>query len=232
MKRLVACLLLVGCGGDNGSIALDDLGEAIGISSCAKQWDCCSDAELMAQYMDITIGGQPITTEDQCVSFTNGIFTAFAVTDYKESQTAGRIEYDGVAAADCLAALDERTCAEYASATPSDITGACRPFIIPKVADGGGCTQDYECTSDNCVGATVDPDGVDTDGSCMPMPTQGQPCDGECVNGNYCGYDQTAGEDICQATKADGAECVLDRECASDECDTTCVARALTCDGR
>ena len=51
MKRLVICLLLVGCGGDdggsNGSIAVDNLGMALALASCGLQFGCCTDAEIM-----------------------------------------------------------------------------------------------------------------------------------------------------------------------------------------
>lgn len=242
MKRLVVCVVLVGCAGDdsggNGAVAIDNLGMEMGTASCGKQFECCTDAEIMQQYMNITIDGQPITTEEQCVSLANGLITGYAIPGYKESIAMGRIEYDGAAAADCVAALAGLTCSEYSalqSSRSGDIGGDCRPFIIAKVGDGGGCTQDYECTSDNCVGATVVPDGPDTDGTCMPMPTAGQACDDNCADGSYCAYDLDAAMDICQELKPDGEQCSYSRECASEVCDSTshtCTGRPLVCDGQ
>ena len=234
MKRLVTCVLLAGCGGGNGSIAIDDLGTELGIASCGKQFDFCTEVEIMEQYMGLTLDGVPITTEEQCVELTNAIFTGFGVVQYKESLAVGRVEYDGAAAADCIAAIEDMTCAQYSTGELAIRMTDCRPFIVPKVADGGGCTQDFECTSRNCAGATVDPDGPDVDGACQPMPSAGQSCDDNCADGLYCGFDLSANMDVCQPLKADGAQCNSGRECASDECDETrmCATPAPTCDGR
>ena len=241
MKRLVVCALLVGCGGDDsggggGTVAIDDLGIRLATVTCAKTFQCCTDAEIMAQYMGITYNGQPITTEDQCVGFANALFTGFAVAQYKTSQMAGRVEYDGAAAGDCVAFLDSLTCAEYAEGPDAALAmSSCRPFLIPKVADNGACTQDYECISDYCEGAVVNTGGTSMDGACKPLPTAGQMCDSDCADGLFCGYDTTAGNEICQTLKANGATCSLDRECTSDNCDNTshvCAAEPVTCDGR
>ena len=233
MKRLVIFALLAGCGGA-GTVELDDLGAELARASCAKQFECCTDAELVQQYMGITVDGEPITTEAQCVEFGNALLSGLAVPQYRDSLAKGRIEYDGAAAADCIAAIDRLTCAQYASGQAGDEALGCRPFIIPKVGAGGGCTQDGECTSGNCVGATVQPDGPDTDGMCQPMPTAGQACTGDCADGLFCGFDQTSGARVCQPTRADGMPCTLDRECASDHCDDTdtCAPEPPTCDGR
>ncbi|HUS28224.1 MAG TPA: hypothetical protein VMZ53_06940 [Kofleriaceae bacterium] len=234
MKKLFVCLMLVGCGGDGAeNVPIDNLGPELAAASCSKQFDCCTDAEIMEQYMGITIDGQPITTEEQCVSFTNAFFTGFAVSAWKESIAQGRMEYDGDAAGACVALINGVSCSEYANG-PDLTEGDCRPFLIPKVANDGACSQDYECTSDNCVGAMTS-NGVKTDGMCKPMPGAGQPCDDNCADGYFCDYDQTANMDICQATKPIGADCFLDEDCASDYCDDVtdmCGMKPLTCDGR
>jgi hypothetical protein len=225
MKKLVVCVLLVGCGGDGsgGNVEIDNLGTELAIAGCGKQWDCCTDAELMEQYMGITIDGEPITTEEQCVSFAGGLLTALLIPEYKSSLAMGRIEYDGAAAADCIAAMESLTCAEYSASTGgrSSVPAGCRPFLIPKVADGGACEKSYECTSGYCF-----------ENVCTPEPTAGQPCSEECADGLYCGYDLDAGEDICQPIKADGEQCTFDDECTSEYCDGTCMTKPLTCDGR
>lgn len=238
MKRLICSVLLISCGGDDsgsGTVNLDDLGMDLAVVSCSKQFDCCTDAEITEQYDGIEYNGQPITTEEQCVEFGSAILTGFGVMQWKESLAMGRIEYDASAAAGCVSALEGLACDHYNGGQIDDLPSSCHPFIIPKVADGGGCTQDFECTSGNCVGATVQPDGPDTDGMCEVMPTAGQSCSDNCADGLYCGFDQTTGEEICQALKADGVECSLSRECTSESCDTTthvCAAKPLVCDGR
>jgi hypothetical protein len=235
MKKLIISALLVGCGGGGGTTEIDNLGMELATTGCGKQFDCCTDAEIMQQYMGITFNGQPITTEDQCVEFSNAIFTGLAVTQYKDSIAMGRAEYDGEAAADCIDALDSLSCTQYGTGESDTLSEACRPFILPKVADGGGCTADYECTSNNCEGAINQPSGPDTDGMCKPMPSAGQRCDDSCAKGLYCGYDQSAGMDVCLARKADGTQCNVADECASDYCERTarmCATKPMTCDGR
>jgi len=237
MHRLIVCVVLVGCGGDDGGspIDIDSLGIELAMSSCARQFDCCSDAEIMDQYMGITHDGQPITTEEACVSFTNAVFSSLAIVPYKESIAMGRIEYDGAAAGGCVAAIERVTCAEYSSGLVADEGPDCRPFLIPKVADGGGCTEDYECTSTNCDGEMTPLGGPRVDGMCAPIPAAGQPCDDKCTDGYYCGFPPTSGPRACQPLRADGMQCNVDSQCASDHCDTDagmCAPKPLTCDGR
>lgn len=225
MKRFVVCFLLVGCAGDGngGPVGIDDLGTELAIATCDKQWECCTDAELMEQYMNITIDGEPIDTEDKCVQFAGGIFTAVAIPSYKSSIEMGRIEYDGAAAADCIAAIENLSCTEYGASTGgrSAVPAGCRPFLIPKVADGGACDESYECIDGHCI-----------EHVCTPAPTEGQPCDDECASGQFCGFDQTTGMKVCQPIKADGAQCTFDEECTSGYCDATCMTKPATCDGR
>jgi hypothetical protein len=225
MKRHLVCILLLAAcgGGGNGSVELADLGTELGIASCARQFDCCTDAEIMEQYMGLTLEGQPITTEEQCVQLATAFWGGFAVPAYDESLAQGRVEYDGDAAADCVAAIEGLTCAQYSTDDiPTSETG-CRPYLIPKVDEGGECAEDFECTTHNCV-----------DMVCMPMPAEGDACMDNCPDGLYCGFDLDVNMDVCQPLKADGAACDLDRECASEDCDDTartCTPDAVTCDG-
>jgi hypothetical protein len=233
MKRLVVCALLAGCGG-GGNIAIDDLGHELAEASCAKQWDCCTDAEIMDQYTGITIDGHPIASEADCVDFADALLTGFGVMQWKASVEKGRLEYDGDAAADCIAAIESATCDQYSSDTIPTASD-CRPFLIPKVADGGGCTQDDECTSGNCVGAMVNTGSESTDGACMPMPQDGDACDDNCADGLTCEFDTSSGMRTCQPLHSDGEDCSLDRQCASDHCDdqtNVCGIEPETCTGR
>jgi hypothetical protein len=240
MKKLLVCLLLVGCAGDDDSsgggspVALDNFGTAIGTASCHKQFECCSDAEIMAQYMGITYMGQPITTEQQCVDFTTGFLATFLVDEYKTSLAAGRIEYDAAAAGNCISVMERISCADYAAAVagtgkPTALV-SCKSPVTGKVENGGVCAQDYECTSDNCVKT-----GSSNDGTCQPIPTAGQPCDFTCADGLYCDFDTTTAMETCQAKKANDAQCDSDDQCTSDNCDKTtrvCTTKPIVCDGR
>jgi hypothetical protein len=201
--------------------------------SCSKIFECCTAAEVMDQFGNITYNGQPITTEDQCEGFVGGFFTGLLTPEYKASIAAGRIEYDGAAVQACIDAAANLSCSAYSMLSGHESVACEKPFIIPKVADGGGCTQDYECISNNCEGATVDPNGPDTDGMCKPLPTEGQDCTGTCAHGLYCAYDQTAMKETCQPLMPNGSTCAGNNECASDNCaNGTCADKAPVCDGK
>lgn len=74
-----------------------------------------------------------------------------------------------------------------------------------------------------------------TDGTCQPMPGggEGEPCreggfNGSCDDGLYCDFDAQ----VCLPLKVEGESCRLDRECASDVCDSeddVCIA-PLVCE--
>ncbi len=238
MKRLLVCVALVGCGsdggGDNGTIDIDSLGLELALASCSVQFECCTDAEIMASYMGLTFEGQPITTEQQCVDLGTAVFTSFGVTQYKKSIATGRMEYDGAAAADCVAAMNRLTCNDYNDSLDAIVAFGCRPFVLARTADGGACTEDYECITENCAGEDRDDNGNNIDGTCQPMPTDGQTCDDNCADGLYCGSDLTS-SNTCRPLKANGAECLFDDECMTDHCDNDtdiCGTEPLTCDGR
>lgn len=227
MKRLWVYALLAGCGG-GGSVTVDNLGTELASVSCSKMFECCTSAEIMEQFANITIDGQPITTEAQCESFAGGLFSGLLTPEYKASIAAGRITYDGEAAQSCLDAMANLGCNAYAMVDSQTAVVCDTPFIIPEVGDGGACTEGYECTSGFCDGASDS-----ADGTCKPMPGAGEECTDHCAHGLYCGYDQTANEDICQPVKANGMDCSFDDECTSDNCDNlVCADKAPRCDGQ
>lgn len=225
-NRLYVCALLAGCGGSS-SVPVDNLGPELAKVSCSKIFECCTSAEVMAQFANITYNNQPITTEQQCEDFTGGLFAGLLTPDYKASIAAGRIDYDADAAGECLDAAANLSCSAYSMLSTNTSVGCDTPFIIPKVGDGGGCTQDYECTSGFCDGAS------DTaDGTCAAMPTAGQACTGTCAHGLFCSYDQTAMMETCQPVKANGETCDYDSQCSSDNCDGgSCADKPQVCDG-
>ena len=207
----------------------------LAVAGCSMQFDCCTDAEIMEQYMGITFDGQPIETEEDCVAFAHAVFESFGTTTYRTSIEQGRAEYDAAAAGACIEAFRGVSCSAYSGKDFGEL-GDCRPFLLPKVADGGACTQDYECTSDNCEGEEKSLGEPPVDGACKPMPGTNEPCDDTCPSGHYCGSNLTTSGNVCLPLKADGAECNRDDECASDFCDGSagraCAAKPPTCDGR
>lgn len=239
MKRLVVCVGLASCGGDGGgrgSIDLDQLGMELAVVSCAKQFDCCTDAEIMEQYMGISHDGEPIDSEEKCVELANAILSGLAIAQFQESLAKGRIEYDGTAAAACVAAVEDVSCSQYKSQV-LDSDGGCREFVHAKVPDGGACLQDYECTSNNCVGEDTPLGEPHTDGACMPMPADGESCDrldDNCEGDLICDADVGTSDYSCRPARTDGTQCVVDSHCASDYCDDDgmCAQEPVTCDGR
>jgi hypothetical protein len=230
IRRLSVCGLLAGCGGGGGgAVTIDDLGTELAKVSCSKTFECCTSAEVMDQFANITYNGQPITTEAQCEGFTGGLFTSLLTPEYKDSIAAGRIAYDADAAGACFDAAANLSCSAYAQLTGHESVHCDTPFIIPKVADGGTCAQDYECTGGNCEGAT----NSSANGTCKPLPTEGQDCSQSCAQGLFCGYDQTAMKETCQPLEPNGTSCSGDDECTSGHCvSSTCAAApAPVCDG-
>jgi hypothetical protein len=228
-RILSVCALFAGCGGGGGSVSVDDLGTELAKVGCSKIFECCTSTEVMAQFANITIDGQPITTEAQCESFSGGLFASFLTPQYKDSIAAGRIAYDADAAGDCIDVAANLSCSDYSQLSGNESVHCDKPFIIPKVADGGMCAQDYECTGGYCDGAS----NSMVNGTCKPLPTAGQDCNEKCAQGLYCGYDQTAMKEACQAVKANGSACVSNDECTSNHCvSSTCAAAPPpVCDG-
>ena len=201
--------------------------------SCAIQFDCCTAAEITEMYDGTTFEGEATSTEEQCNRFATAVLTGFGVNEYKESIAMGRVEYDADAAGDCVAALRELSCSAYGLGNAIYDNG-CRPFLIPKVGDGGACLQDYERTSDNCAGEENSLGADPVDGACAPMPGLGEACDDNCADGLYCKSTQQAPTGTCQTLEVDGAYCNVDDSCESDFCDDqgVCADKAPICDGQ
>jgi hypothetical protein len=76
---------------------------------------------------------------------------AMAATYYDPAKveadvTAGKITFDGQAAADCIAGIAAPTCSTYWTDGP-DWPAACDRAMVGTVADGGACDIDFECAS-------------------------------------------------------------------------------------
>jgi hypothetical protein len=183
--------------------------------------------------MGFTIDGRPIESEADCIDFATAVIVGFGVTAYKDSIAKGRMEYDADAAGDCVAAIEALTCAQYgADEFPER---GCRPYLIPKVENGGGCTEDYECTSANCEGESTPLGEPATDGACAPMPVDGEACDDNCAGELICDSRDNSGAKTCMPARANGTQCNVDSECESDFCDQAadmCAVKPATCDGR
>jgi hypothetical protein len=240
MKKTLAAAVLViatACGGDGssgGPVSIDDFPATITDANCGYLFRCCTDAEIMTEFMGVTVGNGSagITTELQCEQYESGLIDAFSLPYLKQSIAAGRASYDGSVVASCASALDALACGGMSSLEQDP---ACKGYIVPLVADDGACTQNYECTSGNCEGAT---DG--SDGMCAPIPELGSACDLVCDAGLYCGVDHSL-NNVCMAQGGVGSACTNDGQCTSDSCvgtgsdgqtDRMCTDASLTCVGR
>ncbi len=174
---------------------------------CSKNFECCDASELEGK------------TKSTCVTDNQQVLT-FLIAEINASQAQGRVSYDAKQSGTCIDSLNAMTCDEFKQGVGGNMA-ACMAFIMPKVAQGGACTQGYECTTGNCEGATSDPP---VDGMCVAAPVLaaiGQSCAANaCVDGAYC---DSAGV-TCQPLKGAGQACTSDNECIN-----TCNLTNNTC---
>lgn len=193
---LTITLASIGCGGGGGDdIPLADLARELAQVACEKEFDCCPQ-DSAAEF----------NSEAECTTQLQG-FMSFLTAAIQASEAAGRARYDSANAGDCIALLRGLDCTEFQAEV--DLVG-CEQFIVPLVAAGGECEQDFECTTGYCKN-----DGASELGTCDTLPALGQACQFNCAQGAYCDF----GTGNCEALKADGTECVFDDECQSNFCD-------------
>lgn len=206
----------LGCGGDGGGgggIALEDLGERLATASCAKIFECCDDAEIMEIFMGFN---PPITTEEQCREFYIGIAEGLLLPQTQASIEAGRLEYHGDVAADCVAKTEAAACGE---GDPGEFLGGpgCGDPFEGLVANGEACDHDDECVSNYCE-EQFDDMGMPIGGTCGTLPGMGDACTFECAEGLFCEFGPM-GMPTCQPLLSNGSECDFDDQCESDSCE-------------
>ncbi|AUX46477.1 uncharacterized protein SOCE26_079830 [Sorangium cellulosum] len=96
-----------------------------------------------------------------------------------------------------------------------------------KVADGGACTNDGDCSGE---GSQCEDD------VCTPPPApsaEGEPCffPEDCQEGLECDYVEVGLQCVKPQSKPDGQECAGNYDCASRYCDAMRVCAALREDG-
>src|SRR5256885_16009651 len=76
--------------------------------------------------------------------------------------TAGKIHFDGAAAAQCVAGITFGACSDFWTNGPN-APAACATAMVGTVADGGACVVDYDCsTATSICDATAHTCGPDT----------------------------------------------------------------------
>ncbi len=88
------------------------------------------------------------TSVSQC---TTGSEAALGASHVPGDISNGKIAYDGVAAAACLAGIDYGTCTNF-WATGGTYPAACGQAVVGSVATGGTCNSAFECAklTDGC----------------------------------------------------------------------------------
>ena len=229
MRIVMSAILLVfGCGGDDGGgndgspLDIADLGAEVAEVTCGKIFECCSEDELMDMFGNID---PPITTVEECETFYLGFFVGLFLQPAQDAVERGSLIYDAARAGTCMADFAALSCSELNLDDPEAV-GACDDVFMGQLADDASCLTDLECASQFCDGETIDGDP----GVCRTKPILGEVCEVfDCDDGLYC--DGPGIDGICAETKADGADCTSDRECQSDNCETTCMPAAPECTG-
>lgn len=225
-SAMFAMVMATACGG-GGSLTLSQFLSKSVDAQCHIEFRCCSTAEIGELFMGEQVNNQPVTTEQQCDQFEGGL-VLLAAGIAQESVDKGRLAFDGGAAQDCVDAIQGASCSDLSGGGVSSVgSTACAGVLTPKVAVGGACSQDLECTTNNCVGAQVGSDGQQQDGACQDLPATGSACDFNCVAGDFCGFDGSA--ETCEPKAGAGSACEDNEECQTGTCEgsdgaKTCVA--------
>jgi hypothetical protein len=87
----------------------------------------------------------------------------YNATAVQAAISAGKITFDGTAAAACVASFAAPTCGTYWDQGPA-LASACETAMVGKVAVGASCAIDFECAGENwCDDATK---------KCAPYPAE------------------------------------------------------------
>jgi hypothetical protein len=193
MLRVIALIavLLAACSGS--SVALEDLAQELRRARCERLARC-----------------QVFPDEGACLAY----FRAVGDASVAAGVATEKIAYDGERAKQCVDATAAQSCDLTTSEARAGIA-ACADMLVGKVADGGACALDVECTSGTCelpsdcleFGCCV--------GTCRASRSggaAGDPCvkQRECKAGLVCGQNET-----CVAPASAGGACHVDRECAA-----------------
>ena len=194
---VVVSMLTVGCGGSGGLIPLSDLTVREIDAYCRYDVKC----GLLPDFATCKALPADTSTTDQLVASVN----------------AGRIQYDGDAAAVWIAAIADRGCDH----TDVPGNGGLLAYVNTfkgMVGGGGACFIDQECVSAQCNLSSCLPtelccSGTCTDGQAISNPVAaGGDCSAAtavCVDGSYCSYAGTQASSglICTAGLALGQPC-------------------------
>ncbi len=231
MKRALACVFALGlfgalagagCGGEDpepqpsgGPIALDAFAGEFSKLYCDRIFTCCDAAER-DQVLEL-LSPKPKDEQECATAFS--LFFSFFLTEQKESVAEGRQTYDGAKAASCIAKTKD-TCVGLAGNDLLETDPECDAIFVGKVADGGACTNDEDCSAEG---------SICKEDVCAPLSAEGQPCEFslDCQEGLECAFGGP-NSDKCVKPQPNGQMCSGSAECESGYCDfvsNACAAK-------
>jgi len=212
MKRLAlwaGMLASIGaCGGGGDSVSLDDFGAQALAAICAQGVAC-------GTYPDLATCDDALYFNDQFLA----------------DVRAGRLVYDGHAAATCLDVYRHLPCktseAVAAFHTASEACDAVAKGTVPR---GAACLNDEECVSGSCAKASCGTDACCM-GACVDLVPAGASCnEAHCEKGLSCRWSSSAATATCVAPIPRGQPCASGDFCAdSASCVTDPVSGIKSC---
>jgi hypothetical protein len=175
-KSLVAVFLALACSSSStpsgGSVALEQVPGELSKVYCEKIYACCSATERMNNFL--------VGTDQMSCQVALGAFLSFVVPELQASISKGRAAYHPEKMGTCVSQLRATSCADLkANAMGVSLTSIpeCAAAFEAKVAIGGACDQNGECTGGFCD---------DDMKKCAALKADGQACASgeECTNGS------------------------------------------------
>jgi hypothetical protein len=197
----VALLASVAASGCDGALSLEDFLEETGNATCEKLFECCTPAEIAdlgdGFLIDMSSVEDCQETYSTALSLSGGVIT--------DAVDEGRMGYDSTKAEACLDVIGALTCEAFRATDTANVSEKCDNPFIPQVEAGGSCALHAECIGGPCEGASGNPGAVD--GTCTPLPDEGEVCDFRCRAGLLCLWDADANESRCVVPPGLGETC-------------------------
>ncbi len=163
--------------------------------------------KLMVACQDLASGKLGFATVEGCKAFSGSKLKSWGLPALIK---AGKVKYDATQAGKCLQAMGTK-CSAFSS--NAEEPAACKATFIGTIAEGGACTEDQECISQNC-----DHPDSNCPGKCGKAPVA---AGGACADPAECGSNLTCKDKKCVAAEI----AAVGASCAKAEC-----AKGATCD--
>ena len=182
------------------AVPLDQLANAYAATVCAKNFDCCTQADLKGKSLTSCESNTASALQTGIQAITDGV-------------ARGRTVYNSDQASQCLGGIAAVDCQSWPMSAGASLPAGCDTVIVPQVASGGACRSAVECATGFCSGATST-----ADGTCLPRAASGDGCtqvlvQNSCQDGLFCGS-----ANLCSPAQPEGSVCTRARECISQTC--------------